>query len=545
MSPSRQVLARREETATSDTRDSGRTTRLPTELLTEQAARLTVFATVAAALWSFALLLDTAILPALSATWVRNWRIIPLEITGVVGSVIMRWYLCRSETTAERKGTVGFAMMLMNGALIATTNAWAMPALPPEAPEIGRPSWIALLILIFAMIAPGAPRRMFAMSLVAASFDPLAYLILWLAGGEAPTLVRLFIFCWPSYACAFVVVVPAKVLHRMSRRLKEAQELGSYQLIEKLGHGGMGEVWRAEHRLLARDAAIKLVRPEVLGARNDQEVQLTLRRFEREAQATAALNSPHTIQVFDFGITQDGTFYYVMELLAGRDLESLVREFGPLPAARTIYLLRQVCHSLADAHARGLVHRDVKPANIYVCRMGLDYDFGKVLDFGLVKIRNRPSADSLTTMDQSTTGTPAYMAPECILGDVDVDRRADVYALGCVAYFVLTGSLVFDAENSMQMLMHHLHTEPTRPSQRTEMPIPRELDDLVLACLQKDPALRPQNAGELLGMAYRCHCNESWGQEDARAWWRAHLPHLTGSLTVAARRDSPEHIVPV
>ncbi|HVG53645.1 MAG TPA: hypothetical protein VM846_04425, partial [Vicinamibacterales bacterium] len=168
MSASRQVLARREETATSDSRDSGRTTRLPTELLTEQAARLTVFATVAAALWSFALLLDTAILPALSATWVRNWRIIPLEITGVVGSVIMRWYLCRSETTAERKGTIGFAMMLMNGALIAAANAWAMPALPPEAPEIGRPSWIALLILIFAMIAPGAPRRMFAMSLIAA-----------------------------------------------------------------------------------------------------------------------------------------------------------------------------------------------------------------------------------------------------------------------------------------------------------------------------------------------------------------------------------------
>jgi hypothetical protein len=223
MSPPRQVLARREETATSDIRDSGRTTRLPTELLTEQAARLTVFATVAAVLWSFTLLLDIAILPALSSTWVRNWRIIPLEITGVVGSIIMRWYLGRAATTAERKGTIGFAMMLMNGALIAAANAWAMPALPPEAPEIGRPSWIALLILIFAMIAPGAPRRMFAMSLIAASFDPLAYLILWLAGGDAPALVRLFILCWPSYACAFVVVVPAKVLHRMSRRLMEAQ----------------------------------------------------------------------------------------------------------------------------------------------------------------------------------------------------------------------------------------------------------------------------------------------------------------------------------
>ena len=183
MTPPRQVLARREETATSDTRDFGRTTRLPTELLTEQATRLRVFATVAAVLWSFALLLDVVILPALSPTWVRNWRIIPLEITGVIGSAIMRWYLCRSDTTTERKSTIGFAMMLMNGALIAAANAWAMPALPPDAPEIGRPSWIALLILIFSMIAPGAPQRMFWMSIVAASFDPLAYLILWLVGG--------------------------------------------------------------------------------------------------------------------------------------------------------------------------------------------------------------------------------------------------------------------------------------------------------------------------------------------------------------------------
>ena len=545
-SPPRQVLARRQDTLTGDLQETGRTTRLPTELLSEQATRLTVFTTVAAVLWSFALLMDVVILPALSETWVRNWRIIPIEIVGVVGSVLMRWYLRRADTSAEHKSTVGLGMMLMNGALIAAANAWAMPAIPPDAPEIGRPSWIALLILIFSMIAPGVPRQMLLASLVAASFDPLAHFIVWMLVGTAPSLVQLIIFCWPSYACAFVVVVPAKVLHRLSRRLKEAQELGSYQLIERLGHGGMGEVWRAEHRFLARDAAIKLVRPEVLGARNEEEAQTVLRRFEREAQATAALNSPHTIQVFDFGITQEGTFYYVMELLAGRDLESLVREFGPLPAARTIYLLRQVCHSLADAHVRGLVHRDIKPANIYVCRMGLDYDFAKVLDFGLVKIRNRSSnADSLTTVHQSTTGTPAYMAPECILGDVDVDRRVDVYALGCVAFFALTGSLVFEAENSMQMLMHHLHTEPTRPSERSELPIPRELDDLVLACLQKDPARRPQNAGELLGMAYSCHCSDGWGQEEARHWWQAHLPHLTGSLSVATRREHHEHVVSV
>ena len=542
----RQILARH-ETLPSELKETGRgTTRLPTEVLNEQATRLAIFTTVGVFLWSFALLLDTVLLPAISETWVRNWRIIPLEIIAIVGNAFMRLYLRRAETSAEVKSTIGLGAMLMNGAVIAAANAWAMPMLPAEAAEVGRPSWIALLILIFAMIAPGNPRRMFGASIVAASFDPIANLIVWLAGEPAPTLVRAFIQCWPSYACAFVVVVPAKVLHRMSRRLKEAQELGSYHLVEKLGQGGMGEVWRAEHRLLARDAAIKLVRPELIGARNEDEAQHALRRFEREAQATAALSSPHTIQVFDFGITQEGTFYYVMELLAGRDLETLVREFGPLPASRVVYLLRQVCHSLADAHARGLVHRDIKPANIYVCRMGLDYDFAKVLDFGLVKIRKRANAgDSLVTMDQGTTGTPAYMAPECILGDVEVDRRADVYALGCVAYFALTGSLVFEADSSMKMLMAHLHTEPTRPSERSELPIPRELDDLVMACLQKDPALRPQNAGELLGMAYDCHCSESWSQHEARRWWQAHLPNLTGMLTVATRRDSPEHVVSV
>src|SRR6185436_8038121 len=201
----------------------------------------------------------------------------------------------------------------------------------------------------------------------------------------------------------------------------------------------------------------------------------------------AALSSPHTIQLFDFGATNDGTFYYVMELLIGRDLESLIREFGPMPADRAVFLLRQVCHSLADAHARGLIHRDIKPANIYVCRNGLEYDFVKVLDFGLVKFKG-PDAVRLTAEHAGqTSGTPAYMAPEIILGEADVDRRADVYALGCVAYFLLTGQLVFEADSPMKMLMQHMHARPVPPSQRSELPIPRELDELVLACLEKDP----------------------------------------------------------
>jgi serine/threonine-protein kinase len=227
-----------------------------------------------------------------------------------------------------------------------------------------------------------------------------------------------------------------------------------------------------------------------------------------------------------------------MELLAGRDLESLVREFGPLPASRVIYLLRQVSHSLADAHARGMVHRDIKPANVYVCRMGLDYDFAKVLDFGLVKIARPSVAETLSTIEHTTTGTPAYMAPETILGEADVDRRADVYALGCVAYFLLTGQLVFEADTSMKMLMHHLNTVPVPPSQRTELLIPRELDELVLACLQKDPDRRPQNAGELFQMAYNCRACEGWNQDQAREWWEHHLPDFTGPLSVPEIRAS-------
>jgi serine/threonine-protein kinase len=546
MTPPKQV-APRPDTSVSESRATGRlTTRLPTELVAEQAQRLTAFATVAFALWCFALALDVVVLPLISATWTRNWRIVSIEIAGAIGSAAMCWYQRRAGTSLDQKSIAGLGVMLMNAALIAAANAWALPAPTGRAEDIGRPSWIALVIVIYAMIAPGTPRRMLVASLIAATLDPAAYLILWLLGLPSPNAVQALALCWPAYACAFIAVVPAKVLHRIGRRLKEAQELGSYQLVEKLGHGGMGEVWRAEHRLLARDAAIKLVRPEVLGVRDDTEAQLVLRRFEREAQATAALSSPNTIRVFDFGITDEGTFYYVMELLEGRDLESLVREFGPLSADRTIFLLRQVCHSLADAHARGLVHRDIKRANIYVCRMGLDYDFVKVLDFGLVKFRDRPrGADSLTTMDQVTTGTPAYMAPEAILGDSDVDRRADVYALGCVAYFALTGSLVFEAESSMKMLIQHLHAQPTRPSERSELPIPRELDDLVMACLQKDPGLRPQNAGELLGMAYSCRCAEGWGQPQAEQWWKTHLPQLTGSLTVNARRDKASPVVSV
>ena len=445
-------------------------------------------------------------------------------------SAAMYLYVRRADHAFDTKASAGLLFMIANAVGVGLLNTLAMAVRLPAGPQV---SWTAVLILIFSMIAPATPRRMLAASLVAASMDPLVTWIAYLRGLPALPPLTTFLHYLPNYICAVVAMVPSHLFQRLGRRLREAQDLGSYQLVELLGRGGMGEVWRAEHRLLARSAAIKLVRPELLGAGSDADARTILRRFEREARATAQLTSPHTIQVFDFGQTNDATFYYVMELLSGRDLESLVKEFGPVPADRAIFLLRQVCHSLADAHARGLVHRDVKPANIYLCRMGLEYDFVKVLDFGLVKYRDRGSVQqSFMTLDHQTTGTPAYMAPEIILGEGEVDRRADVYALGCVAYYLLTGQLVFEADTPMKMLMQHVQAVPLPPSKRTELPIPPELDAIVLACLQKDPDKRPQNAEELLRIAQNCRTCEGWTQAAAKSWWETHLPELTGPLTL-------------
>jgi serine/threonine-protein kinase len=530
----RSIRARREPTP-SRTGASDTKSFLPEELLSEQVQRLSLFCLIAAALWSVGFLIDLLVLPYATGR-PRNWRSLTLEFLSALVAVVVGFFAASSTATSQRKADIGIVMMLVNAAAIAALNTWALP--PPTRLPLAYLSWTTILILVYSMVAAHTPGRMLVAALVAASFDPLALWLANLRGVPTPSPIEILLMAWPNYSCAVVAMLPSRVLHRFGRRLRDAQALGSYRLVEMLGRGGMGEVWRAEHELLARQAAIKLVRPEVLGARSDADAQLLLRRFEREAQATAALSSPHTIHLFDFGATADGSFYYVMELLAGRDLESLVREFGPVPASRAVYLLRQVCHSLADAHARGLVHRDIKPANIYACRLGLEFDFVKVLDFGLVKVKDRPAdMQTLATMDHTTSGTPAYMAPEAIMGDAEVDRRADVYALGCVAYFLLTGQLVFEADSPMKMFVQHLQAEPIPPSQRTELPIPPELDAFVMSCLEKDPNKRPQSARDLFEMASAC-CTDGWSNRDAQAWWETHLPELTGDLTITVPAES-------
>jgi serine/threonine-protein kinase len=306
--------------------------------------------------------------------------------------------------------------------------------------------------------------------------------------------------------------------------IAQARRMGSYSLERLLGRGGMGEVWLGRHGMLARPAAVKLVRPDLPGSRGAREAAVMLERFEREAQATAGLRSPHTVNLYDFGVSENGTFYYVMELLEGLDADSLVRRFGPVPPERAVHILRDMCHSLAEAHEAGLIHRDVKPANVYLCRYGRERDFVKVLDFGLVKAVEEPEHDAGLTMEGTVRGTPAFMAPEQAKGDDGVDARADLYAVGCVGYWLLTGQRVFDGATALEVLMHHVGTPPVPPSRRVELPIPAELERIVMDCLEKDREKRPRSAGELAARLAECPLEEAWTPERARRWWETHRP---------------------
>jgi serine/threonine-protein kinase len=514
-------------------RESTGSLRLPDTLVSEQAQRLAVAAAVGGGLWTYGLLMDTVVRPATMGLPVPRTNVV-IEVVSILCSALLFVYVKYASCTAQRKTDVGLLYFVLNAFAVALLNSWAKT---PTGHATLPLSWNIVVILVWAMVMPTTPRKTIVTSFIAASMDPLGVWIGHLRGMPAPSVLNTFVLFAPNYACAVVATIPSRVLQRIGRRLRQAQEMGSYHLEEILGRGGMGEVWRARHRLLARSAAIKLVRPELLGASDAGDAQAMLQRFEREAQATAALSSPHTIRIYDFGATADNSFYYVMELLDGRDLESLVRTFGPLGADRVVFLLRQVCHSLAEAHARGLVHRDITPSNIYACRMGLDYDFVKVLDFGLVTFNGRQSVErTLTTGAHATTGTPAFMAPEVIVGG-EIDERADIYALGCVAYFLLTGQLVFAADTSIKMFLQHLQTPPVPPSQRTELPIPRELESLILSCLEKDPRRRPQNASEVLRVLSRFRSAGTWTNDTARRWWERHLTDLTGGLTERPRSE--------
>ena len=401
-------------------------------------------------------------------------------------------------------------------------------------------SWVAVWTLLFTIVVPSSPRRSVLAGLAASSGVPVMAAVSF-AAYPPPVLLNagqfFFLFVFPYLLVVVMAYVGARVLFALGNEVRKARELGSYRLLERLGQGGMGEVWRARHRLLARPAAIKLIRPLAVASIIGSEV--TRRRFEREAQAIASLRSPHIVNLFDFGIADDGTFYYVMELLEGLDAERIVKKFGPMPAGRVIHLIGQVCHALSEAESIGLVHRDIKPANIVLCRYGEDCDFVKVLDFGIVKAIHEPgtaaAAPTLTalTVEHVVQGTPAFIAPEQALGGPLVDNRADIYAAGCLTYWLLTGQLVFTGDTPLQLIIQHAQAVPKPPSARTELSIPKELDEIVLACLAKDPSDRPQTARELRRRLEAVPVTGAWTPELARAWWDSHQP-VPSVISVAA-----------
>jgi serine/threonine-protein kinase len=320
--------------------------------------------------------------------------------------------------------------------------------------------------------------------------------------------------------------------------LDEGLPLGHYRLMEKLGEGGMGEVWRARHQLLARPCAVKLIKPDLL---NESKREAATERFQLEARAIARLSSPNTVRLYDFGVSETGSFYFVMELLTGMDLASMVHRFGPLPPERVVAVLRQACRSLGEAHAAGLLHRDIKPQNMFLSRLGVDYDVLKVLDFGLVKSLDEKSTQ--LTASGTLTGTPSYMPPERVLGAA-ADARSDLYSLGCVAYWMLTGRTVFTGE-PMAVMIHHARTVPTPPSAVSASPIPDHLEQIVLACLEKSPEKRPASALDLWSRLGEVALKTPWTPELAEEWWREHLPELARSSPGGGDSSSQLAIQPV
>jgi eukaryotic-like serine/threonine-protein kinase len=449
------------------------------------------------------------------------------------------WLVCRraalSLAALQRVDAIGLtgAMALYGAVTVSETTALEHAvAVQSAGAEVLLCAVILLaLLLTHAIIVPLNVRRMFAVSAATAMLGVGAAYLVTAVGLPAEVLRQkpwlpfnqvLFVSMWALVATA-VSTIAARVIHGLQQRVRDANEVGQYTLEERIGEGGMGVVYLARHALLRRPTAIKLLPAHRAG-------EHAVRRFEQEVRLTSSLTHPNTISIYDFGRTPDGVFYYAMEYLDGITLEDLVILDGPQAPARVIRILEQVCGALAEAHESGLIHRDIKPANVMLCVRGRMPDQVKVLDFGLVKEHAREGALGLST-DGTLLGTPSYLAPEAISNPSRVDARLDLYALGAVAYWLLTGQTVFPGESVLEVCAHHLHSSPVAPSERSRQAIPPALDELILRCLAKEPERRPASAMELARLLRNVAGAEVWGCERAAAWWRERAP----ALIVAAK----------
>jgi serine/threonine-protein kinase len=330
---------------------------------------------------------------------------------------------------------------------------------------------------------------------------------------------------------AGLAIYGAHVLNSLRKELHDARKYGQYQLGRQIGAGGMGEVYMAEHSLLKRPCALKMIKPDAVTD------PLALARFEREVKSAARLSHPNTIAIYDYGHTDDGTFYYVMEYLPGLSLQDLVIQHGPVPPGRLIFLLRQICAGLAEAHALGIIHRDLKPANIFIALRGGEADVAKVLDFGLVKLTGDPDEPNLTT-DQTVSGTPMFMSPEQATGGAALDPRTDIYSLGAIAYFALTGRPPFTGTSPMAVMIAHAR-DPVVPPSKVNPTVPADLEKVVLRCLEKKPEDRYQSVKALAKDLAACQTSPDWDHEHAEAWWKKLIQPVPGPAEAAEEAASP------
>ena len=503
------------------------------DVLEPTVQRLAGIAGVSGILLSAYLAVLVAFLPAVSESG-PSWRGLAPLLAGAVLLSVLTFGITKIRalrpSIVRDLGYVYLILLSLLLGLLHHSRAWQGSEFPTAVTPVVIP------ILAFGALIPAPPRISLAICVGAASMDSLAMYIMGghiAAASTGDTLLKLM----SPYIAAFVAYQISRVVHGLSEGIVKAREVGSYRRVERLGVGGMAEVWRADHRMLARPAAVKLIRPKVLIDHGSIEAERLLRLFLREARATASLSSPHTIQLYDFGVTREGAFYYVMELLNGVDLKRLVEQFGAQPPERVAHLLQQVCHSLHEAHARDFVHRDVKPANVFTCTQGGDYDFVKVVDFGLVLDRH-PTQKELED-EKRFVGTPAIMAPEMVRFQAPVDPRADIYAVGCVGYWLLTGKRVFEAQTRHDMLVMHAHQKPVPPSKRAGRELHPELEALIMSCLEKNPGRRPQTARELRERLNALSFETPWSEERAELWWKRYTPAKPAADEVPADPSLP------
>jgi serine/threonine-protein kinase len=425
--------------------------------------------------------------------------------------------VARYSTMGDR-WVMGFALAVevLLSALISIADPWATFDRTGHVPGL---TWVIPVIILFPLLVPARPRVTLIVSGLCALTMPAGVALLASAGMVSARPADYASIGLAGVVAVGIASVAARAVYGAAGQIAAARTLGSYELIDLIGRGGSGEVWKAIHLLLARPAAVKLILPETL--QGPREARATaIQRFTHEARVTADLSSPHTVALYDFGVSADHALYYVMELLAGSNLQHFVYRHGAVEPRRAVHWLQQACHSLGEAHSRGLIHRDVKPSNLFLCSRGRDLDFVKVLDFGLSKPAAAQASPGLTESGVKM-GTPGYMAPEQIYG-MPISPATDLYALGCVAYWLLAGVTPFDSDDPGALLRMHAQASPPPLSTRASQPIPPRLEALVMACLAKEPGDRPQDADRLRADLIAGIEGPPWSAADASAWWAEH-----------------------